>query len=282
MISENSLSHSDFLAQKSKCEQLVCLAEESVKNAAAFLNNDLIDPYKVISEKEKDIKLNADIEVSQFIIERISQQSNYKCLSEENAAHITPTDHEPYWVIDPIDGSMNFLQNIPFFCISVALWYQNKPLIGVVYELTNNVCYCSFNGRTVANREPICVGDVQSIEKAILATGIPLLSDVSTAAIHDFARCIKYFKKIRMLGSAALSLAWVAQGRLDVYYERDIMLWDIAAGVSLVEGAGGFYVIKEGRYPFSVDVVAGNRTVVEEMCEILNWKNLWIHREMNP
>ena len=80
---------------------------------------------------------------------------------------------------------------------------------------------------------------------------------------------IKGFKKIRMLGTAALSLAWVAEGKLDAYYERDIMIWDVAAGLALVEGAGGKYIMRPGRHPYSFDVLAANNTLLLAMCDEL-------------
>jgi len=115
------------------------------------------------------------------------------------------------------------------------------------------------------------ISAVSELGKAVLATGFPLLSDLSAESVGWFLSFSAQFKKVRMLGTAALSLAWVAEGRLDAYFERDIMLWDVAAGAALVKGAGGSCIMRPGRYPMSLDVLAANPQLTTAMRKTLGW-----------
>jgi myo-inositol-1(or 4)-monophosphatase len=115
------------------------------------------------------------------------------------------------------------------------------------------------------------VSGIRDMSRAVLATGFPLLSDVSPESVQWFLDFAGKFKKVRMLGTAALSLAWVAEGRMDAYFERDIMVWDVAAGAALVRGAGGKCIMRPGRYPMSLDVLAANKGLAERMEAVLKW-----------
>ena len=150
-------------------------------------------------------------------------------------------DGEYTWIIDPLDGTTNFLQQIPYFAVSVALRKHDEIVFGVVYNIMQDECFHALKGKgAFMNDKPIRVSKTTSMNKAILATGFPYSKELDT---EPLITCIRYWTKnargIRRLGAAALDLCFVACGRLDFYYEYTINIWDIAAGVLIVKEAGG-------------------------------------------
>ncbi|EAI7420024.1 inositol monophosphatase, partial [Campylobacter jejuni] len=143
---------------------------------------------------------------------------------------------EIYWIVDPLDGSLNFSQDIPICCVSVALYKGNEPILGVVYDFYRDEMFSGLVGiGTWLNNKKISVLNIKKDKKqAVLATGFSTYMNYSRSELEKFITHIQEFKKIRLLGSAALSLAYVACGRVDAYYEKDIAFWDVAAGMALI------------------------------------------------
>jgi myo-inositol-1(or 4)-monophosphatase len=247
--------------------KLAQLALDAISKAIDALRvSDAIDGH-ICFEKGRDIKLKADFLLNKELTDRLTNVTGIRCMSEEdNVSHGVPKG-DAFWIVDPLDGSMNFSRGLPLYCVAVALWRDGKPNVGVVYDITRKRTFCACDGKAIVDNMPIRVRKVEHLEKAILATGFPVLTDFSDKALVWFTRFVKRFKKIRMLGTAALSLAWVAEGKLDAYFERDIMIWDVAAGLAIVEGAGGSYLMLPGRHPFSFDVLAGNHKLLMAMRE---------------
>ena len=143
--------------------------------------------------------------------------------------------------------------------VSIALWCSNNPILGVIYDLPRQVLYVGsvgFGARL--DSTPIRVSSTDERSEAILATGFPTQRDYGTSSLAAFIARVQEFKKIRMIGSAVLSLAMVARGVFDAYYEEDIMIWDVAAGLALVAAAGGYVEVKAGNNPHSVTAKATN------------------------
>ena len=150
-------------------------------------------------------------------------------------------DGEYEWIIDPLDGTTNFLQQIPYFGVSVALRKSGDVIFGVVYNVMQDECFHAQKGKgAYMNDQPIHVSKTEVLGKAILATGFPYSKEHN---LDPLIGCIKHWTKhargIRRLGAAALDLCFVACGRLDFYYETTINIWDIAAGAIIVQEAGG-------------------------------------------
>jgi len=145
------------------------------------------------------------------------------------------------WIIDPLDGTSNFLHQIPYFAVSVALRYQGVVVFGVVYNIMQDECFYAQKGKgAFMNDKRINVSKKDNLNQAILATGFPYSNEENTDPLVECIRhWIKHARGIRRLGAAALDLCFVACGRLDFYYETTINIWDIAAGVIIVEEAGG-------------------------------------------
>jgi myo-inositol-1(or 4)-monophosphatase len=173
------------------------------------------------------------------------------------------------WVIDPLDGTTNYLHGVPCFATSVALLHNGKPVLGVVLEINQNECFCAWkNGGAWMNGERISIGKKTKLKDALIATGFPyeeqgwhekymaLFSDVQKSSVG-----------IRRPGSAATDIAYVACGRFDAYYEYGIHAWDVAAGVILVQEAGGVVTDFNGGtdYVFGERFVCGNKQIHEEL-----------------
>jgi myo-inositol-1(or 4)-monophosphatase len=251
--------------------QLAQLAVDIVLDSLNSLVASNIGNQQIFHENEKDIKLNADLMLSRELSIRLSKATGICCLSEEEIETHQLFAKDVVWIVDPLDGSMNFFKGIPLYCISIALWRKGNPVVGVIHDIARNRTFVSAGNQSRVDNQIMHVGNIVKINKAVLATGFPLLSDLSSASVNWFLAFAEEFKKVRMLGTAALSLAWVAEGRLDAYFERDIMVWDVAAGAALVKGAGGICIMRQGRHPMSLDVMAANPELAECMKKILKW-----------
>jgi myo-inositol-1(or 4)-monophosphatase len=192
-------------------------------------------------EQGRDIKLEADFRLEDAIVAAIRKKSAYPILSEERGLVAGTLGREPYrWIVDPLDGSLNFHRGIPLSCISIALWKGTEPVLGVILDVGRRELFTGLVGRGAwLNGEKIKVSDVRERSRAVLCTGFPISSDFSQEALRRFVANARSFKKVRMLGSAALMLAYVASGRADCYQEDSIRIWDVAAGLALVKAAGG-------------------------------------------
>lgn len=163
------------------------------------------------------------------------------------AAFITEEDtvdngaRELAWVIDPIDGTTNFMHRVPCYAISVALLQDGAPVIGIVYEITLDECFYAIKGQgAYLNGEPIGVSRCEALSDALVATGFPYHDHSKVEALLNILRdLITGARGLRRFGSAAVDLAYVACGRFDAFYEHTLNIWDIAAGVLIVEEAGG-------------------------------------------
>lgn len=145
------------------------------------------------------------------------------------------------WIIDPLDGTTNFLHQLPFFSISVALQEKGETIIGIVYEVNRQECFYAWKeGGAYLNGKPIRTRNVSDFSESLIATGFPYYDYSRQEA---FLRILAYFMKntrgIRRFGSAALDLAYVACGRFDLFFEYSLNAWDVAAGAFLVQEAGG-------------------------------------------
>lgn len=178
------------------------------------------------------------------------------------------------WIIDPLDGTSNFLHQIPYFAVSVALRKEDEVVFGVVYNIMHDECFHAQKGKgAYMNDRKIHVSKTVSLDKAILATGFPYSNEVNTDPLVE---CIRYWTKnargIRRLGAAALDLCYVACGRLDFYYETTINIWDIAAGVIIVQEAGGSISDFHGEddYFDKKMVIASNGQFHEEIKSVID------------
>lgn len=208
------------------------LAKSLAKETGEFLKSQTIK--NVDSLKNKDIKLELDKLSEKRIIETLRSNFDYSILSEEAGLMGEIKANQPYWIIDPIDGTMNYSRDFPFACVSIALWINDEPILGVVFDFYKDELFSGLSGSgAYLNEVPIKTSDIKEKSKAVLMTGFPVYMDFSIDNLISYVSEMKEYKKIRMLGSAALSLCYVACGRADAYREENIKLWDVAAGVAI-------------------------------------------------
>ncbi len=242
-----------FLPHENK--KLLKLISSVAKEAAALLSP---SGRNVTASLPRDVKVEADGQLNRFIQNRLKDASSFPILSEEDSLSSNFNFSGPVWIIDPLDGSLNYSKNIPFFCVSIALWEEGKPYLGVVYDSNRGELFEGIVGDGAwLNGTPFKMETSLPKGDAILCTGFPTGRDFSEPSLKAFVEEIKAYKKIRLFGSAALSLAYVASGRADAYHEDSIAIWDVAAGLALVSAAGGAIDYKKTDKPYRWIVKAG-------------------------
>jgi myo-inositol-1(or 4)-monophosphatase len=188
----------------------------------------------------RDLKIGADRSLHAFLCARLRAETGLPILSEEQPSAERIVGAGPQWIVDPLDGSVNYSRGLPLACIAIGLWEDGRPRAGVVQDVVREECFSGLVGRGAwLNGRPIRVSAQPRRRDAILCTGYPAAEDRSRPAVEAFMRQLQQYRRVRLLGSAALSLAYVACARADAYFERGIALWDVAAGMALVTAAGG-------------------------------------------
>jgi len=222
------------------------LAKQSAAAAGAYLREGGTTAASGQGAGWRDIKLHADREAEDIILRELRAGSDYPVLAEESGTHNLAAADATYWIVDPLDGSLNYNRGIPFSCVSIGLWQGERPVLGVVVDVRSDNVFSGVVGQGAwCNEQPVSVSGVTDPKDAVLATGFPVSRDFGPEAVGRFVEQIRSFKKVRLFGSAALSLAYTACGWVDAYAEEGIMLWDVAAGIALVESAGGEVTINE-------------------------------------
>lgn len=214
-------------------------AEQAARQAGALLRENFGKDMHVDETHHHDLKLALDRE-SQDLITRIllAEFPDHAIYGEEGLAGNPESEHQ--WIVDPIDGTVNFFYNIPHFCVSIALRSEGELVVGVIYDpMLDELWTVEKGGAALLNGVPIRVSNRDRLEDSILFVGCGKDEAAMAAGLERFRRASVRARKMRMMGSAALGMAYIATGRLDAYVESRISLWDIAAGQLLLEAAGG-------------------------------------------
>jgi len=196
-------------------------------------------PKRVNFSGAHDIKLELDVQC-QALIEKILAGAfpQIPVLGEEGSTGDVTAEYR--WVIDPIDGTVNYFFGMPHACVSIALQHRAQSVVGVIYDPFTDEIWTTTKGAPARlNGKIVRVSNRSRIEDSVIAMGFSKSQDNLDKSLPHLIRLSRRAKKIRIMGSAALELAYVASGRLDAYIERTINLWDVAAGSLLVENAGG-------------------------------------------
>ncbi|MBF0523112.1 MAG: inositol monophosphatase [Candidatus Omnitrophica bacterium] len=205
-----------------------------------------------------DIKISADTVSERLIIDFLARKTNFSILSEE-AGMIEGANKDFCWIVDPLDGSLNYFRGIPMCCVSIGLWKRGAPLLGVVYDFNRLEMFSGIVGQGAKlNGRKITVSSVREKQKAILATGFPAQTQYSKKSVSNMVQTIQSYKKVRWFGSAALSVCYVACGRVDGYHEKNIFIWDVAGAIPVVKAAGGKVCTKETEKEYCLDVTIDN------------------------
>ncbi|MSU40484.1 MAG: inositol monophosphatase [Pedosphaera sp.] len=223
-------------------------AMAAARQAGALMRRNLDAPKRINQKARHDIKLELDVR-AQRLIERALQKDfpDIAVLGEEGI--VGDPGAAWRWVVDPIDGTVNFTRGIPHACVSIALqsrepgarhWDAYRTEIGVVYDpFLNEMWSARRGGKARLNNRTITVSTTQRLRDAVITMGFAKTRATVQRNLPIFDRLCRRVMKVRLMGSAALALTWTAAGRLDAYREEGICLWDIAAGGLILECAGG-------------------------------------------
>lgn len=177
------------------------------------------------------------------------------------------------WIIDPLDGTTNFIHGIPCFCISIGLFDRDEGLLGVVHELNLDECFYAWrSGGAFLNGNPIRTSATRSLSDSLIATGFPYHNyDRMQSYMAVFDYCMRNTRGLRRLGSAAADLAYVAAGRFEIFYEYGLNPWDVAGGIVLVSEAGGVVTDFSGgnNALFGAEIIAGGKAVHPGFLEVV-------------
>jgi myo-inositol-1(or 4)-monophosphatase len=233
-------------------------AKKAATKAGHILLGNKFNLNKILSSTKKDIKLQADISAETVIKDIIKSQSNLPILAEESGLSSEKIS-STFWVVDPLDGTANYSRNIPICCVSIGLISDLKPVLGVIYDFNNDELYeGSIATKALLNNNEISVSKVENFYDGVLLTGLPNNTDYSDSALLKMVKDFQNWRKVRMIGSAAMASVYVASGKADLYTEKKTYLWDIAAGAAIVNAAGGEASIVNQNENFQVDVYFSN------------------------
>lgn len=234
------------------------LARKAAQDAVDVLRS-VVDQPGVVSSEQKDIKTEADRRANQVISEQLSH-SDCTIISEESPLpDFNKWELGDYWIVDPLDGTLNYVREFPIAAVSIAYWSEGQPVVGVVRSVFGDDEYYGIVGDSAwHNDRQMTVSTISDTSEAVIATGFPSGRKYDDASLLATVQKIQQYKKVRMLGCASFMLAHVADGRFDVYDEEDIYLWDIAAGAALVRAAGGNIRMDCGTDPWKFTVKATN------------------------
>jgi myo-inositol-1(or 4)-monophosphatase len=230
--------------------------------------------------KEKDIELKDEHNFVTYV-DRTSEEMLVEALSkltpgcgfiaEEN--DYGKNDSELKWVIDPLDGTTNFVHGIPLFAISIALMEGDKVILGVVHEVNRSESFYSWKGgKAYVNGKEIRVSNAKTLNDSLLVTGFPYIRDhILDEYVGLFKAYLERTQDLRRLGSAATDLAYVAAGRFEGFYEISLNPWDVAAGSFIVQQAGGIVTDFQGGddFIFGRSLVSSNGLIHEEMLDVV-------------
>jgi len=217
-----------------------------------------LEKLQVSVKGPSDFVSNADTKAEKIIIEELSKaKKNFSIISEEDGSKVNQ-DKNNIWIIDPIDGTTNFLHGVPHFAISIALKSNNEIVSGLIYDpIKDEMFYAEKNSGAFFNNHRIRVSNKKEINSCLFATGG-----------KDDDKKIDL--NIRRTGSAALDMAYVASGRYDGYFQKNLNLWDIAAGVILVKEAGGIVNEIDISQNKNIKITAASSAINEKMLEKLS------------
>lgn len=233
---------------------------------------DRLDRIKISEKETNDFVTDIDQKAEAVILDILKKTyPDHKILAEESG--LSEGSEENLWIIDPLDGTKNFIHGLPHFAISIAYMEQGKIQVGVIYDPIRDELFSAIRGKgATLNNTRIRVSQTSKLNKALIGTGFPFRN------LDQFENYFKSLKNIfpnisglRRNGSAALDLAYVAAGRLDGFWELSLKKWDIAAGILLVKEAGGLLSDTNGteNYFENGNIIAANPKIFKSMLQIL-------------
>ncbi len=234
-------------------------AVQAAQGAGQLLRENFGTALAVNAFEAHDIKLDLDVRaqdlITKILLERFPEHALY---GEEGVAGNAASEYQ--WIVDPIDGTVNYFYGVPHFCVSIALRRGTEILLGVILDpMRHELWETSVETGPLLNGQPITVSPRSKLSDAIVSVGMSKSKATINAGLPLLAEYAQVVRKCRLMGSAALDLAYVACGRLDAYIEQSVSLWDVAAGKLLVERAGGRFLMKPREdHPEKMSVTASS------------------------
>jgi myo-inositol-1(or 4)-monophosphatase len=263
-----------FVILRLKGATMIELAVDAAREAGKFLKMN-VGKFRELERKqgeERNLVTEIDKKAEQLIIEIIRKRyPNHEFLGEESGSHRSQSDYK--WIIDPLDGTTNFTHGLPIFCTTIGLEHKGEIILGVTYDPnTDELFTAEKNKGAYLNSRRIHVSKATRLMESLIITGFPYdIKDNPHNAVEHFSNMLMATQAVRRLGSAAIDLAYVACGRFDGFWEVTLNPWDMAAGVLLVEEAGGKFTNFKG-FPSTIyfpNVLATNGLIHEQMVEVL-------------
>jgi myo-inositol-1(or 4)-monophosphatase len=219
-------------------------AVEAARAAGELLRQHFQQPLRVNSSQAHDIKLEIDVRAQELITESLLKKFPEHALHGEEGIVGNQKSHYQ-WVVDPLDGTVNYYYSIPHFCVSIALRFMGEIIVGVIHDpMRDEIWATQKGGKATLNGKPFRVSERADLAEAVISVGLSKTGVTISAGLPLLQEMVHRARKCRLMGSAALDMAYVACGRFDAYIEQGISLWDIAAGWILVENAGGSVELK--------------------------------------
>lgn len=257
---------------QSLCEETIT----AVKEAGRFIQGESkkLQDADVGLKGKNDLVTRVDVAAEQLLVDRLQRILPEAGILAEEEHQVYNKEKTYNWVIDPLDGTLNFVQQIPVYSVSVALLQGEKVKLGVVLELNLDECFYAFEGGGAwLHDKQLGVGQKEDIGNAVFATGFPVDRDERAEFYVDLLKAVlKKTRGIRRIGSAAVDLCYTAAGRFDGYYEFDLKPWDVAAGSLIVREAGGEVSDLSGSYDyiFGGEITAGNKPIINQFLNFYN------------
>lgn len=252
---------------------MLTIATQAARNASKIIlrHVDRLDRISVNEKGHRNFVSSVDLLVEEDIIRSIQKSYPDHAILAEESGQLPGNDY--CWIIDPIDGTTNFIHGFPQFAISIAIKHKNQVEVGLVYDPLRNELFSAVHGRGAhLNNRRIRVSGVKNLQEALVGTGFPVRNPSSLGSyLKMFEVMLQKSSGLRRAGSAALDLAYVAAGRLDAFWESGLGIWDIAAGALLVQEAGGMLCDYAGKNQFleNGQIVAASPKILQPILEII-------------
>jgi len=237
-----------------------------------------IENLQVSSKGPGDFVSSADKRTEKILIDELLRaHPDYGILTEESGV-LNKSNTQKRWIIDPIDGTSNFLNGIPQFAISIGYEEDNEIKCGIIFNpITNEMFFAEKGNGAYLNNSRIRVSNKKRISDSLVVTGGPKQSSkIKDKIFSEYLNVSKKVSNVRKFGSAALDMAYVACGRFDGYWQREINYWDVAAGIIIVKEAGGFINLFEenNNFPLKKNILASNTYIHEELIQLILKKDI--------
>ena len=237
-----------------------------------------IENLQISTKGPGDFVTSADKRTEKILIDELQKaHPDYGIVTEESGI-INKSNMKNRWIIDPIDGTLNFLNGIPQFAISIGYEEDGEIKCGVIFNPIMNEMFCAEKGNgAYLNNSRIRVSKKKKINDALIVTGGPKrASKIKDKIFSEYINVSKNVSNVRKFGSAALDMAYVACGRFDGYWQRELNYWDIAAGIIILKVAGGFvdFFEEDAKSPLKKNIFATNSNIHEELRALINKKDI--------